>query len=200
MATKRRVECVLHLSPKARKAISKDFPGVATALSERFSLPENASAVKEFEQATQVAEALKGVVHSSEADCEYFPCVMTGVSLEDDAAFYGALGIGQKELATVGGDEQRKLSTYYGPTEGEENVPTVQLMTGLDDEEFEGLDEYLEPDEQKALGKAARLLEKTGTVIGGVLCADDEESKLIFTVAKSKSGAWVGVCTCRLES
>ncbi len=200
MATKRRVECVLHLSPKARKAISKDFPGVAKALTERFSLPENASAVKEFEQATRVADALRGVVHSSDADCEYFPCVMSGVDLEDDKAFYGALRIGQKELATVGGDEQRKLSTFYGPTEGEENVPTVQLMTNLDDDEFEGLDEYLDPDEQKALEKAGKLLEKTGTVIGGVLCADDDVSKLIFTLAKSKSGAWVGVCTCRVES
>ena len=200
MATQRRVECVLHLSPKARKAISKDFPGVAKALNERFSLPENASAVKEFEQATKVADALRGVVQSSEADCEYFPCVMSGVDLEDDAAFYGALGVGKKELATIGGDEQRKLSTFYGPTEGEENVPTVQLLMNLDDEEFDGLDAYLEPDEQKALETAARLLEKTGTVIGGVLCAEDNVSKLIFTVAKSRSGAWVGVCTCRIES
>ena len=62
------------------------------------------------------------------------------------------------------------------------------------------IDEYLDPDEQKALEKAGKLLEKTGTVIGGVLCADDDVSKLIFTVAKSKSGAWVGVCACRVES
>ncbi len=200
MATKRRVECVLHLTPNARKAISQNFPGVAKAVKERFVVPAAGSAVKELDQAAKVAEALRGVVHSSDADCEYFPCVMSGVDLEDDAAFYGALGVGQKELATVGGDEGRKLSTYYGPQEGEDNVPTVQLLTNLDDEEFEGLDEYLEPDEQKALNKAARLLEKIGTVIGGVLCADDNVGKLIFTVAKSRSGAWVGVCTCRIES
>jgi hypothetical protein len=189
------------LPREAREHIARYYEGIAKTLADRFDVAEAKDLPSaDVAVAERVAETLKGVYHSSDTDCAYFPCVLMGVDIEDDAALYRALGVAQDEKATIGGYENDKLLTTYGGPSDEKTTPTLCLLTRLDEGELESVDEYLGKEEQAAYAEATKMLESTGLVIGGVLCGDDEVSKLVFAVAKTSSGLWAGVLSCRIET
>ena len=194
----------------ARKHFAAHVKQVVPALEQRFALaPASEFDKRDVALAEKVAAALGGVTHSSDTECPYFACVMAGADLENDAEFFGALGVKKKDRTKVGGHDTPVLETTYGPqhtrdgeeTTFEENTATLALMTQIDEDELaDDPDEYLTPADQKKYAAAAKVLEDLETVVvGGVLCADPV-SKLVFTVAKTKSNAWAGVLTSRIET
>lgn len=196
---------MLHLHPDMRQEICETYGAAGAALAKYFAQPSAADKKpkKEMALASKVARELDGLYHSSEVDCFYYACVLTGADLLDDAAFYGAMGIGRDEKTTLGGHEQDKLETLAGPVRGERDdgtcYETVQLLTKLSDDELESIDDYVDKGEQENYSGAAAVLESIGTVVGGHLCADDGASKIVFTLAETEPGTWVGLLAVRIE-
>ena len=147
--------------------------------------------------AEDTAAALDGVVHSSDTDTEYLPCVLHGVDMKGPDLF-AALGINEADRCEVGGYDNPKLSV----TIASKKHPPMRLMTNLTDDFAWGkLNEYVEADDQEAYGKAAKALQAaSSTIVGLCLCADDGDLKLVFTLAESNSGAWIGVVAVVIET
>ena len=193
----------LYLEAGARAEIAEAYEGADEALKVYFSPGDKAPAAA-MALAKKVQKTLEGVLHATDVDCPYYACVLTGAELLDDEAFFGAMGIAQDAEATVGGYEYPKLETLAGREAGapddETTYDTLQLLTKLGDDELDSLDEYVEPDEQKAYKKAGKALEAIGTVVGGHLCAEDGASKLVFALARHEAETWVGLLTVRVET
>lgn len=169
--------------------------GAAESLERYFSAPSEEASSDDRALAETIAAALEDVCYTSTLDAPYFACVITGVDLEDDEAFFGGVGIARDERASCGGSIGPKLATFYGPLDGEENTPTVCLLTNFEADDADLLDEYFSSDDLPAYSRAAEIIEGIGTVVGGYLCADDNATRIIFTFAKRAATTWVGVLT-----
>ncbi len=196
----------LFLSDEGRGIAARAFPAAAAALEKHFVV-DTSPPEAERAFANEVAERLRTVTHSSESECPYFACVVSGVDLEDDRAFFGALGIGAREKARVGGREREMLSTAYGPVRRggtyEEHTSTRELLTMISDEDLEDEpDEYLGKEELEVYERAGTLLETRDVVVGGVLCAADGATLLVFALARAagSDASWSGVMTFRVET
>lgn len=148
--------------------------------------------------ARAVAATLSGVVHSTDTDCDYLPCVLEA---DDPAAdgFFAAVGVARDARASVSGWDNPKLEVVRAG-EGEDRRPTLALLTRLNDHELQQIDEYVGEGDLAALRHASRELEAIGPVVGIQLCTDDGASKLCLTVARRAPGVHVGVMTVRIET
>jgi hypothetical protein len=150
-----------------------------------------------IENARAVAGALEGVMHSSDIDCEHYPCVLSGADPDSDT-FFAALGVTRDARFSVGGYDNPKLEVVRaGSGEGERSA--LALLSRLDDYELDRISEYLAESDQQAIGAAITKLESLGPIVGVQLCADDHATKLVLTLAKS-GDAYVGVAVVRVET
>ncbi|MBK8214467.1 MAG: hypothetical protein IPK71_12060 [Myxococcales bacterium] len=182
--------------PDHRNELVDALPEAFESIGKYFDLrdAENAAPI---ENARAVAAALEGVVHSSDTDCDYYPCVLSGVDPDSDA-FFAALGVTRDARFSVGGYDNPKLEVVRaGSGEGERSA--LALLTRLGDYELGRLSEYIEESDQKAIGTAIAKLESLGPIVGVQLCADDHATKLVLTLAKS-GGVYVGVAVVRVET
>ena len=191
---------LLAVPPNARSLIEEHYEGAAAALGAYFELapwpPANWDDAKgDAKHAEAIAKALEGVVHSSDTDFDYVPCVLHGVDLKK--GLFAALGIKKTDRFSVGGYDNAKLTV----TAASKKHPPLRLMAHLvNDDTWAELDEYVEQGDQQAYAKAAKALESVGDVVGVCLCANDGATKLVFTMAKAASGAWSGVLAVRTET
>lgn len=193
---------MIYLHPEAWEHLKNYYDGAAAALEQYFvpTSEESKPSSEAIALADSVAGALEGVCYSTDTDCSYFACVLSGVDMENDSAFYGGVGIEQDLEVQIGGFDSLKLETMYGRTGGEEFTPTFDLLTGLGEDALEEIDEYVDEESQESYREAAALLDEKETVVGGYLCADDEVSRIRFTFGKTSSDAWAGVITVGIET
>jgi hypothetical protein len=187
----------LSINPDHRKELAEYFDETLASLAKYVALEESADA-DDMQLALAVAETLKGLVHSSDTDCEYYPCVLTGHNPLDDS-FFAALGITRAQRASVSGWDNPKLEVVAAGN-GDAERPAIALITRLNEGELEEISEYVDEEEQKTLNAALAKLEKIGPVVGVQLCTDDGASKVVLTLARRPSGAHVGVLTIRIET
>jgi hypothetical protein len=188
----------LHLAPAHRRNLTEHFDDTMASLASYFTLEDGSAAADDMKQASAVAAALEGVVHSSDTDCAYYPCVLTGAEPLDDS-FFAALGIARDAKARVSGWENPKLEVVAAG-KGKGKRPALALITRLNEGELDELDDYLSEEEQTALTAALAQLETLGPIVGVQLCTDDGASKVVLTLARRESGAHVGVLTVRVET
>lgn len=149
------------------------------------------------ESARAVASTLSGVVHSSDTDSDYYPCVLSGADPSSDA-FFAALGVARDARFSVGGYDNPKLEVVRAGS-GEDERSALALLTRLGPYELSAISDYVEEADQKALATAIAKLESIGPIVGVQLCADDHATKLVLTLARS-GDAYVGVAVIRVET
>ena len=79
-------------------------------------------------------------------------------------------------MMSVGGDEVRRLETFQGHQKGKDNshsFETIELLTHLGDDEIDDIDDYLSKAEQAAFARATKILERTPTIVGAHIAADN---------------------------
>lgn len=187
----------LSLLPAHRADFSESFPETHESLVAYFDLAD-AKNDADFEDARAVAAALDGVLHSSDVDCEYYPCVLTGPDPTSDA-FFTALGVARDARASVSGWDNPKLEVVSAG-DGDGRRPALALITRLGDLELAQISDYVGEEDQEAIGRAIERLTAIGPVVGVQLCTDDGVSKVVLTLARRPGGAHVGVATVRIET
>jgi hypothetical protein len=182
--------------PDHRKELTDALPEAFESIGKYFDL-RDAPNDAHTENARAVAAALEGVVHSSDTDCDYYPCVLSGADPDSDA-FFTALGVARDARFSVGGYDNPKLEVVRaGSGEGERSA--LALISRLGEYELGQISEYLVESDQQAIGAAITKLESLGPIVGVQLCADDQATKLVLTLAKS-GDAYVGVAVVRVET
>lgn len=182
--------------PDHRKELQDALPEAFASIGKYFDL-RDAPNDAHTENARAVAAALEGVVHSSDTDCDYYPCVLSGADPDSDA-FFAALGVARDARFSVGGYDNPKLEVVRaGSGEGERSA--LALISRLGEYELGQISEYLVESDQQAIGAAITKLESLGPIVGVQLCADDHATKLVLTLAKS-GDAYVGVAVVRIET
>lgn len=187
----------LSLTPDHRKELNEYFEDTIASLGKYFAIEESAAG-DDMQHAQTVADILKDTVHSSDTDCSYYPCVLTGPNPLDDA-FFAALGVTRADRASVSGWDNPKLEVVAAGT-GDNDRPALALITRLNDDDLEEISEYLGDEEQEAVNAAIAKLETIGPIVGVQLCTDDGASKVVLTLARRPSGTHVGVLTIRIET
>jgi hypothetical protein len=182
----------LHLVPQHRSDLLQYFEELMPSLSRYFELRDAGG--DDLVAARRVAELLEGVVHSSDTDCEYYPCVLEAEDPAGDS-FFAAVGIARDARQSVSGWDNPKLECVRATER-----PTIALLTRLNDDELEEIDDYVGAEDLAALNKAADELAAIGTVTGIQLATDDGASKVCITVARRAPGVHVGVLTIRIET
>ena len=194
----------LFIPSAALQAIEQRYGEAAATLARHLTVSDDRGGIESaVAVADQAARALDGVVHTTDTDCPYFPIVLFGANLLDDDQFFGACGIDPDDEVNVGGDDQPRLETFFGPQRKPvgEVYPTVQLLTKLfDDYEWEHRDEYILEEERPRYDEAAKVLEDNGSVVGGILCGDDYITRMVFVVSQCKKDVWAGVLTVLIET
>jgi hypothetical protein len=183
----------LLIVPEHRADLSENFEELMGSLPRYFEL-HDAKADADLEAARKVAAALAGVVHSSDTDCDYWPCVLEADDPASDA-FFAAVGVARDARASVSGWDNPKLEVVRSTER-----PTIALLTRLNDDELQAIDDYVGEEDQAALRRASDELAAIGPVVGIQLCTDDGASKLCITVARRAPGVHVGVMTVRIET
>lgn len=187
----------LSLLPDHLSELSESFEDMFSSLEKYFTFTQ-ASNDDDIEGARSVAAVLEGELHSSDIDCDYYPCTLLGVDPLSDE-FFAALGVTRDERADVGGYDNPKLEvTRAKPGEGEGSA--IALFTRLSASALEELSEYLGPDGKEVYEAAIARLEAFGPIVGVQLCADDGASKLLLTLARRPNGVHVGVLTIAVET
>lgn len=182
--------------PDHRKQIIDALPEAFESLGAYLELHDAANDAH-MEKARAVAATLEGVVHSSDTDCEYFPCVLAGADPGSDA-FFEAVGIARDARTSVGGYDNPKLEVVVAGTDRSKRS-ALALLTRLSESSLDEISEYLEESDQRAIRAAITKLAAIGPIVGVQLCADDHATKLVLTVAKD-GDAYVGVATIRVET
>ena len=188
---------ILSLQPDQLTQLTDAFDETFASLAKYFTLRE-ATSDAEMESARTVANALSGTVHSSDTDCEYYPCTLTGPEPSSDA-FFTALGVARDARASVSGWNNPKLEvTPAGKGEGER--PAIALVTRLGSGELEELRRIRH--RGGAGGHRQRHCEASGDWAAGghSACTDDGFSKAVLVLARAKSGVHVGILTVRIET
>src|SRR5687768_9446476 len=117
---------VLSLLPKHREELNEYFEDTFASLGTYFTLadaPNDADA----EAARAVASALSGVVHSSDTDADYYPCVLEAPE-PTSAAFFAAVGVAADARAKVSGWDNPKLEAVRAGN-GENERSAMALVT-----------------------------------------------------------------------
>lgn len=179
-----------------RKELTDALPEAFASIGKYFEL-RDASNDAQTENARAVAAELEGVVHSSDTDSDYYPCVLSGADPDSDA-FFAALGLTRESRISVGGYDNPKLEVVRAGTGAGERSP-LALLSRLGEYELGRISEYLDGSDQEAIGAAITKLESLGPIVGVQLCADDHATKLVLTLAKS-GNAYVGVAVVRIET
>ena len=127
-----------------------------------------------------------------------------GVDIDNDEDFFSSLGIQQNELVpTCDGSDAPQLKTFHAFKKSSKKsnslTTTVSILTRIDDDEEDEIDEYFSKNEQDAFAKAAKILEATGTVVGATLIPDPV-TKIVFLVGKVSKTSWGGVLTMRIDT
>lgn len=186
----------LSLLPDHRRDLVEALPEAFESIGKYFEL-RDAQNDAHMESARAVAAALAGVVHSSDTDCQYYPCVLTGPDPDSDT-FFAALGVARDARFSVGGYDNPKLEVVRAGT-GHDERSALALLSRLGEHELTQLSMYLTEPTQRAIGAAIAQLEALGPIVGVQLCADDHATKLVLTVAK-RGDAYVGVAVVRIET
>jgi hypothetical protein len=102
---------LLALPPDVRNLLADHYPGATAALMASFetALWEGADA----KAAASIAGLLEGVVHSSDIDFDYVPCVIQGVNVK--SGLFAALGIDKTDRISVGGSTTRNSQSHRPP-------------------------------------------------------------------------------------
>ena len=179
-----------------RKELTDGLPEAFASIGKYFDL-RDASTDAHTKSARAVAAELEGVVHSSDTDCDYYPCVLSGADPDSDA-FFAALGLTRDARISVGGYDNPKLEVVRAGT-GAGERSALALLSRLGEYELGRMSEYLDESDQEAIGAAIAKLESLGPIVGVQLCADDHATKLVLTLAKS-GNAYVGVAVVRIET
>ena len=189
----------LYLLPEHHQMMTEgDVEPTFTSLAKYISLVAGAPAEgDDMAQAEDIAESIADVVHSSDIDSSYYPCVLLGAEPLDDS-FFAALGIARGTEVKVGGHENPKLEVVAAG-KGKGQRTALQLITRLDDFYFEKLSEYVVEEDQVSLNAAIAKMEAHGPIVGVQLCTDDGVSKIVLTLARRASGAHVGVLAVLVE-
>lgn len=188
---------VLSLSPDHRAELEEFFEDTMASLGQYITLTD-AGDDEAFARARAIAAALQGVVHSSDTDCDYYPCVLRAMDPTSDG-FFDALGIARDARASVSGWDNPKLEAVRAGTGPGERAP-VALLTRLGDYELGRIGDYVEDGDLAAMQRALGLLEAQGRIVGVQLCTDDGASKVVLTLAGRDDGVYVGVSTIRVET
>jgi len=187
----------LYIVPEHRADLLRSFEEMMPSLSQYFEL-RDATDGEALAAARGIAALLADVVHSSDTDCEYYPCVLEADDPASDA-FFAAVGIARDARFSVSGWDNPKLEVVRAG-DGEDRRPTFALLTRLNEYELERIHEYVEEPDLSALRGAAAGLAAIGPVVGIQLCTDDGASKVVLTLAERTQGVYVGVMTVRIET
>jgi len=148
--------------------------------------------------ATEIADLLVNLVHSSDIDIGYFPCVLEGPE-PGTPAFYEAIGIDPKARFKVGGFDNAKVEVL-GEGEGKGKLPGFALISGLGKDNLDDWQEYVVEEEKLLLDEVSKKLASLGTMYSINLCADDGAHRILLTVAYRNKGPAVGFFTLRQET
>ncbi|WAS90047.1 hypothetical protein [Nannocystis punicea] len=187
----------LSLHPDHRTQLSAFFPDTFASLADYAELVDAADD-GDLAAACAVAGELAGVVHSSDVDCDYYPCALLGPDPTGDE-FFAALGVARDARAKVSGWDNPRLEVVRAGA-GEGDRPALALITRLNEGELLRIGDYIVEDDQQALARALDRLAALGPVVGVQLCTDDGASKVVLTLARRAPGVHVGVLTVRVET
>lgn len=193
----------LYLLPEHRNRFTKSFDTTMASLAKYVTLEDSASPVSgDMAEASKIADALDGLFDSSDIDCPYRPCVLTGPDPRDDA-FFASLGIARSAMTKVGGYDSVKLQVVTAANSIERwdvERPALALITRLGKSEYEDISDYIEEDEVEAFEAAVEKLGELGPLVHIDLCSDDGSNRVVLTLARRESGTHVGVMTIRQET
>lgn len=187
----------LSLLPNHRSELSESFEDSVASLAKYFTLTD-ANNDDDMESARAVASALDGSMHSSDVDCEYYPCTLSGPNPTSDE-FFAALGVARDARTTVSGWDNPKLDVRSAVA-GEGLGSALALITRLGEAEIGNVEDYLGPEGTVAIKAGIARLETFGPIVGVQLCTDDGASKVVLTLARRPSGIHIGVLTVRVET
>lgn len=187
----------LSFLPDHRAEMADIYEDTFASLGNYFTLAD-APNDDDTEAARTVAGALEGEVHSSDVDCDFYPCTLSGMDPTSDE-FFAALGVARDARCKVSGWDNPKLEVRRAePGEGEGSA--LALITRLNASELEDVAEYLGPDGKEPIDAAIARLEALGPIVGIQLCTDDGASKVVLTLARRPNGVHVGVLAIRIET
>lgn len=189
---------VLSLLPAAREELSSSFEDTFASLADYFTLADADEGDADVAAATAVADELGEVICSSDVDCNYYACTLTGPELASDA-FFAAVGVARDARQSVGGYDNPKLEVVAAG-EGDDERPAIRLITWLSASSLEDIHDYIEEDDVATFERALAMLARTGKVHGVQLCTDDRASKVQLTLSRRPSGVYAGVLTVSVET
>jgi hypothetical protein len=185
----------LSLLPDHRSDLSGSFVDTFASLAKYFTLAD-ATNDDDMECARAVANVLTGVVHSSDTDCDYYPCTLSGADPTSDE-FFAALAVARDARCKVSGWDNPKLEVVRAVA-GKGEGSALALISRLNANELENASDYLEDEE--AMDAAIAKLAALGPIVGVQLCTDDGASKVVLTLARRPNGTHVGLFTVRVET
>jgi hypothetical protein len=174
----------LFVEKATRRLLGDGFEAAANGLSAHFDLkdwPGRAPSESATSIAKAAADALEGVVLSSDTDCPYLPIVLEGPDPATEG-FVEALGVEPSAIDVVASG---KAARGFG------------ALTLLSASELENADDYLSTAEQKALSSAAKVL---GGTVNGVRLRMDDGSRVLLALGKASEGGYPGVLAVSIET
>lgn len=187
----------LSLLPDHRSELSESFEDTFASLEKYFTLTD-APNDDDTEAARSVASLLAEVQHSSDVDCEYYPCTLSGADPTSDE-FFAALGVARDQRCEVSGWDNPKLEVTRAVA-GEDVGSALALITRLNTHELTDLSSYVTEEDKTAIDAAIARLAALGPIVGVQLCTDDGASKVQLTLARRPNGSHVGVLTIAIET
>jgi hypothetical protein len=182
----------------ALRANLQDQNAALVASIDKYLAPRAWTDDEDSRLATEIADLLQGIVHTSDIDVGYFPCVLEGPE-PGTPAFYEAIGIAPTARFRVGGFDNPKVGVL-SEGEGEGKLPGFALISGLGKHLIDEWREYVVEEEKVVLDEVSKKLASLGTMYSINLCADDGAHRLLLTVAYRDKGPAVGFFTLRQET
>lgn len=184
----------LSLLPDQLAELRASFADTFASLAQHFTLAAAEDA--DIAGAQAVADVLAGVCHSSDVDCEYYPCTLIGPDPSSDE-FFAAVGVDRDARAEIGCRDNPRLEVVEARA-GQGSA--LALLTRLGPHALGDLDGHLGPEDREAIDAAITGLAALGPIVGVQLCSDDGVSKVVLTLARRPSGVHVGLLTVRVEN
>ncbi|UQA55969.1 hypothetical protein [Polyangium aurulentum] len=187
----------LSIGDALRASLQEQDPELVASI-DKYLAPRAWTDDEDSRLATEISKLLEDIVHSSDTDVGYFPCVLEGPE-PGTPAFYDAIGIAPTARFKVGGYDNPKVEVLK-EGEGEGKLPGFALISGLGKHLVENWHEYVPESEKVVLDEVTKKLASLGTMYSINLCADDGAYRILLIVAYREKGPAVGLFTLRVET
>src|SRR5690349_17929062 len=133
----------------ALRASIQDQNAALVASIDKYLAPRAWTDDEDARLAKEIAGLLADLVHSSDIDIGYFPCVLEGPE-PGTPAFYEAIGIAPTARFKVGGFDNPKVEVL-GEGEGQGKLPGFALISGLGKHLIDEWRDYVVEDDKVVL-------------------------------------------------